>query len=290
MFGHCSPSVTLLGLFFLFSLSLFVLHVALLDLAANLGHLNVVHVVVVLLHVTVGAVSCLTIAFVLAALSSRFHADVLGGVGLFIELMSEVLGHDVTAVLIIFLKKNLLQLLTNGIHDLCESESHRLVGELTNVLVELLINFLRDTGRPGGNLVICKLDFLVDLLGLLVKFKILFVLLVKLSQLGSKLGLSLGVSLVLILVLVVVHLEFLQLLTPVLVVLPKFVDFGFVFAYRLEKLGVGLFACQEQVHDFLHVGVSSGGSNLLECAFDFKSPIHLPFHLGLHEGAPQTLS
>ena len=52
---------------------------------------------------------------------------------------------------------------------------------------------------------------------------------------------------------VVVHLQFLQLLSPAFIVFTQFVDFGFVLADLLQQLGVSLFTGEEKLHDFLDV-------------------------------------
>lgn len=81
---------------------------------------------------------------------------------------------------------------------------------------------------PRGHLVISKLDLFVDLFSLLALLLRNLDSLVELRQLGSELGLAGRIDLVLLFILVVVHLQLLQLLSPVLVVLPQLVDFGLV--------------------------------------------------------------
>jgi len=84
--------------------------------------------------------------------------------------MGEVLSHDETTVLVVFFEDYLLELLADGIHDLLEAEGHALVGEFTNVLVELFVDFLGDPMRPGGDLVVDQLDLLVYFFSLLALF------------------------------------------------------------------------------------------------------------------------
>jgi hypothetical protein len=156
--------------------------------------------------------------------------------------VSEVLGHDAATVLVVLLTNDGLELLADCSRDLLEAESHGLVSELTDVSVELLVNLLDDTVGPGGDLIVGELDLLIDLLGFFIFLLVVSILPVELSKLGSELRLTLRVSLVLPLVLIVVHLEFLELLTPLLVVLAEFVDFGFILTDILQQLGVGLLA------------------------------------------------
>lgn len=254
-----------------------------------MSHLDVVDLIIVLLHVAISAVAVSSVAFIFATLSSGFDADVLGGVRLLVEFVSEVLGHDEATVLVVLLEDDSLKLLANGDHDLVEAERHRLVSELTDVLGELPVNFLSDTGSPGSDLIVGKLDLLVDLFGLFIFLLVLVVLPVQLSELRGQLGFTLSVDLVLLLVLVVVHLELLELLTPLLVVHAELVDFSFVFGNVLKERGVSLFTGQEKVDDFLNIRVAGSSSNLLESTLDFEGTVHLTLHLSFHEGTPEAL-
>ena len=83
-------------------------------------------------------------------------------------------------------------------------------------------------------MIVGQLNLLVDLLGLFIFLLVLVVLPVQLGKLGSQLRSTLSIDLVLLLVLIVVHLELLELLTPLLVVHAEFVDFGFVLANILK--------------------------------------------------------
>lgn len=184
-----------------------------------MGHLHVVDLIVIFLHVALCAVASLTVAFVLATFGSGLDTDVLRGVRLLIELMGEILGHDVTTVFVILLQDDSFQLLAHGHHDLVEAESHGLLLEIGDLLSELPINFLGDAGGPGGDLVVGELNFLIDLLSLFIKLKVCRVLPSEFSQFRRDCRLAWFLTLVLFLVLVVVHLQLLELSAPVLVVI-----------------------------------------------------------------------
>lgn len=147
MFVSCSPSLALLLLLVL-GLSLFVLCITLLHGRAHLGHFDVVDLIVILLHVPIYIVAVLTVAFVLTTLGSGFDTDVLRRVGLLIELVGEVLGHDAATVFVILLHDDGFQLLAHSVHDLAKAEGHRLISELADVGVELPVNLLDDTVGP----------------------------------------------------------------------------------------------------------------------------------------------
>lgn len=207
-----------------------------------MSHLHVIDLVVVLLHVTIGVVAILTVAFVLATFSSGLDTNILSRIRFLVELVSEVLGHDAATIFIVLLTNDGLELLADCSHDLLEAETHGLVSKLADISVELLVNLLDDTVGPGGDLVVGELDLLIDLFSFFIFLLVFSILPVELSKLGSELRLALRVSLVLLLVLIVVHLQFLELLTPLFVVLAKFVDFGFILTDILQQLGVGLLA------------------------------------------------
>lgn len=180
MFLNCSTSLAF-GFLFFFELPLLKVLVTFLNLGADLGHFNVVNLVVILLHVAFGTVASLTVALIFTTFSSGLDTDVLSGVGFLIELVSEVLGHDVTAIFVVFFKNDLLELLADSIHNFVEAEVHRLVCKLTDLLIELLINLLSDTGGPGSDLVVSKLDFLIDFFSLFIFLLVFAILPIKLS-------------------------------------------------------------------------------------------------------------
>jgi len=192
-------------LLFLGFLSL-VLGIALLDLAANLRHLNVVDVIIILLEVLAVWAVPLSIGFIFTAFSSRLYPNILRWIRLFVELVGEILGHNETTVFVVFLQNYLLKLFADGVHDLLEAESHAFISEFTNVLVELFVNFLGYPMSPGGHLVVYQLNLLVYFFSLLAWLLASFNLLWKRGQFRWKLGLSTGVDLILLLILIVMHL------------------------------------------------------------------------------------
>jgi hypothetical protein len=89
-------------------------------LTADLFHLNVINIVIVLLVV----VSATGVVDILATFGSWLDTDVVGWVGFLVELVGEVLGHDVATVFVILFENNLLALLAYGVHDLLEFKGH----------------------------------------------------------------------------------------------------------------------------------------------------------------------
>lgn len=122
-------------------------------------------------------------------------------------------------------------MLAHGVHDLLEAEGHRLISKLTNVFGELLVNFLCDAVGPRRHLILSELHLFIDLFSLLALFLGDLDGLVELGKFGCQLWLSGGINLVLLLILIVVHLQLLELLSPVLVVLAELVDLGFVLGH-----------------------------------------------------------
>jgi len=217
VFHNCSSSLAL-DLLLLLGLPLLVRVVALFNRSADLGHLHVIDLIVVLLHVALSAVASLTVTLVLATFGSGLDTDVLRGVRLLVELVGEVLGHNVTTVFVVLLQDDSFQLLAHSHHDFVETESHGFFLEIGDLLSELPINFLGDAGGPRGDLVVGELNFLVDLLSLFIQLKVCGVLPSEFSQFRGDLRLALSLTLVLLLVLIVVHLQLLELSAPVLVI------------------------------------------------------------------------
>lgn len=122
------------------------------------------------------------------------------------------------------------------------------------------------------DLVIHKLHFLVYLLHFLQQFLLLNNLLVQFANLRGESFLLFPVSM---------HLEFVQLLSPVLVLLTQVVDLPLVLAHSHQQLRVRLLSRQELVHNFLHVRETSAGFDSLESVLHFESPLHFLFHLFL---------
>ena len=88
----------------------------------------------------------------------------------------------------------------------------------------------------------------------------------------------------------VLHLEFVELLSHLLVLSTQVVELLLVFANSLQKLRVGGLSGEELLHNLLDVGEASLGANVLEGLFDLGGACHLFVHLGLEEGAPELLS
>jgi len=90
---------------------------------------------------------------------SRFDTNILDLEFISCKLIQEVLLSYEAAITIFFsvLVLNLVELLDNSLHNLLESEAHSFVVlvVLTNLLVELLVDFLDDTVKPVAHVRIC---------------------------------------------------------------------------------------------------------------------------------------
>ena len=95
----------------------------------------------------------------------------------------------------------------------------------------------------------------------------------------------LGVSLLI----VTDQLQSCQLFGLGVVLLPQSVKFPLVLADSPKQRGVSLLPRQKLGDHLLHVGVASGGPDLLEGLFQLVVLLHLVLHLFLQEGAPEPL-
>ena len=89
--------------------------------------------------------------------------------------------------------------------------------------------------------------------------------------------------------LLVLHLQLVELLCHLLVLVPQRVQLLLVVADCLEQLRVRGLTREELLHDLLDVGEARLRPDLLEGLLDFGRPRHLFVHLGLKEGAPKLL-
>ena len=95
------------------------------------------------------------------------HSDVLRKELFRREVVHEVLGRDVAAVLFVLLYLQLLELTANGLRHLFEHERERLLTVVrTNVLIELRVYLLDDLGAPRLHLVVDQLNLLAQLVRL----------------------------------------------------------------------------------------------------------------------------
>lgn len=90
------------------------------------------------------------------------YANILGDEVLRSEVVHKVLSCNETTIFVVLLHDDLLKLLVGGLHNLFEFKCHRLAyGRCTNVLVELLVDFLNHAFAPASNLIVDQLYFLL---------------------------------------------------------------------------------------------------------------------------------
>ena len=101
---------------------------------------------------------------------TRLHPYVLSTELFCAEVLHEVFACDEPAFLIRILQQDLIELLDNGLHDFLEASGHRffLLSIRTDVLAELLIDFLYNTSQPVLHVLVSELNLLVHINSLFV--------------------------------------------------------------------------------------------------------------------------
>ena len=101
---------------------------------------------------------------------TRLYPNVLSTELFCAEVLHEVFACDEPAFLIRVFQQDLIELLDNGLHDFLEASSHRLLllSIRSDVLAELLIDFLYNTSQPVFHVLVSELDLLVHLDSLFV--------------------------------------------------------------------------------------------------------------------------
>ena len=94
---------------------------------------------------------------------------------------------------------------------------------------------------------------------------------------------------ILILLIGVLHLEFVQFLSDLLVIMAQSIKLLLVLADSMKQLRVGCLASEELLDDLLNVREASLCVDLLESLFDFGITGHFLLHLGFKESAPKLL-
>ena len=184
----------------------------------------------------------------------------------------------------------LLDLLDHSIGNSLKNSNHslRYIALTSNVFLELLINLLSDPASPTDNLIIHKLNPLVQIFSLLALLSQYSHFVVEGLQLGAddcaRASLFAGVVVVSDL-----HLKLVKLIAPVLILATKVINLALVIANCHKQLRVSLLSRQEFVHYLLHVGEASACTDLLESIFNFLSAFHLSLHLLLEELRPHLL-
>ena len=92
-----------------------------------------------------------------------------------------------------------------------------------------------------------------------------------------------------ILLIRVLHLEFVQFLSDLLIIMAQSIKLLLVLADSVKQLRVGCLASEELLDDLLNVREASLCVDLLESLFDFGISSHFLLHLGFKESAPKLL-
>ena len=92
-----------------------------------------------------------------------------------------------------------------------------------------------------------------------------------------------------ILLIRVLHLEFVQFLSDLFMIMAQSVKLLLVLAYSMEQLTVGCFTSEELLDNLLNVREASLSVDLLESSLNLGVAGHLLLHLCFKEGAPKLL-
>lgn len=161
----------------------------------------------------------------------------------------------------------------------------------SDILPELLINFLNDFWAPPSDLIIDKINFLAKLISLFFLFLLLYDLLVQLSNLRwESLSVLPCLLITISIVLFILHLKLMELRSRCLMVNSKIINFALIFGNRHQQLRISLFSSQKPMDNLIYIWESSIGSNVLKRLLDSHVPVHLFFHLFLHERGPKFLN
>ena len=236
------------------------------------------------------AASILRLGIVLAhpvVALGRLDADVLLDELLRGKVVHEVLGCHEATLLVCILQQDLVQSLDDRLHDLLKAELHRPIFllERTNVLAKLLVDLANDPVQPVFHVCVCELDLLAHLDRLVVELLRRLDLNVQLVNLrvGRATTLNLNIGLL------VLHLELVELLGDLLVLVPQHVQLLLVVAHGLQQLRVGCFPREKLLDDLLDIGEACLRSDLLEGLLYLSRPCHFLVHLRLEESAPEFL-
>ena len=90
----------------------------------------------------------------------------------------------------------------------------------------------------------------------------------------------------LILLIRVLHLEFVQFLSDLFIIMAQMIQLLLIDADSGKQLGVGCLTSEELLDDLLNVGEASLSVNLLESTLYFGVAGHLFLHLCFEESAP----
>ena len=94
---------------------------------------------------------------------------------------------------------------------------------------------------------------------------------------------------ILVLLIRVLHLELVQFLSDLFMIMAQSVKLLLVLAYSMEQLRVGGFTSEELLDNLLNIREASLGVDLLEGSLYLGIAGHLLLHLGFKESAPKLL-
>ena len=236
------------------------------------------------------AILCLGIVLALSLNTcGGLHTDILVQELFRGEFVDEVLRGDEAALLVGVFEQDLVQALDDCLHNLLEAETHRLfflvVG--SDVLTELLVNLLDNAAEPFSHVRVSQVHFLAHLDSLVVELLSGLDLDGELVDLwvgrASTLDLEVGMWVR------VLHLQLVQLLCHLFVLVAKSIQLLLVIAHILQILVVRRLTSVEFLNDLLDVRFASLGTNVLESLLNLGRAVHFFFHLALEEGAPKLL-
>ena len=168
-------------------------------------------------------------------------------------------------------------MLENGLVNLLEAEVHALLAllERSNVLLKLLVDLSDDSVEPIFDVCVRQINLFRHLNGLVVELLRGLNLNVQLMdfRVGAPTTLNLNVRLL------VLHLQLVELLGHLLVLVPQDVQLLLVVAHGLEQLRVGCLPREELLYDLLNIGETRLRSNLLEGLLNLCCSRHLFVHL-----------
>ena len=168
-----------------------------------------------------------------------------------------------------------------------EPKFHRsvLLLKRPNVLPELLVDLADHPVQPVLHIGVREFDLFAHLDRLVVEFLGGLDLNVELVDLrvGGAATLNLDVGLL------VLHLQLVQFLRHLLVLMPQHVQLLLIIRHSLKQLTVGGLPREELLNDLLHIGEASLRSDLLESLLDLRCTGHLFVHFRLQKSAPELL-
>jgi len=166
----------------------------------------------------------------------------------------------------------------------------------SNVLIELLVNLLNDFRAPIMNLIIYKIDFLVELFTLVfILLQDSYLLIKGINFWRESISWSIWIILwswflFVFLFFAVFHLQVMKLLTPDFMISSKIFNFAFVFRDLHKKMRISLLSSQKFLNNFIYISQSSCSPDILESILNLIVIAHFIFHFPGQEFREQCLN